>query len=312
MVLRRAASSPASAAGASRACRRRSSRSRTRATCWSAVQLPDGASLERTDAALDRGQRDRHGDAGRRPGRGASAGISVLDNNAIAGQRRRRLRDPQGLERARQGRRTCARSSSSMISASCRTLQDGRVLVAAAAADPGHRQCRRLHDAGRAARRQLRLRQAAERRRRRWSSNASTQSALPARDDARSAPARRSTASMSTASKARDAATCRSATCSRRSQTYLGSTYVNQFNKFGRTFQVYVQADAQYRAAARGHRASCTVRNSRGQDGAARRAGRRSSRRVGPAADQPLQSLSVRDDRRLAGAGLQLGRGAWR
>ena len=30
-------------------------------------------------------------------------------------------------------------------------------------------------------------------------------------------------------------------------QGYLGSTYVNQFNKFGRTFQVYVQADHPYR-----------------------------------------------------------------
>jgi HAE1 family hydrophobic/amphiphilic exporter-1 len=29
--------------------------------------------------------------------------------------------------------------------------------------------------------------------------------------------------------------------------TYLGSTYVNQINKFGRTFQVYVQADAKFR-----------------------------------------------------------------
>jgi HAE1 family hydrophobic/amphiphilic exporter-1 len=28
---------------------------------------------------------------------------------------------------------------------------------------------------------------------------------------------------------------------------YLGSTYVNQFNKFGRTFQVYIQADHQFR-----------------------------------------------------------------
>jgi hydrophobic/amphiphilic exporter-1 (mainly G- bacteria), HAE1 family len=30
-------------------------------------------------------------------------------------------------------------------------------------------------------------------------------------------------------------------------QTYLGSTYVNQFNRFGRTFQVYAQADHPYR-----------------------------------------------------------------
>src|SRR5262249_2109178 len=29
--------------------------------------------------------------------------------------------------------------------------------------------------------------------------------------------------------------------------SYLGSSYVNQFNKFGRTFQVYVQADSMYR-----------------------------------------------------------------
>lgn len=30
-------------------------------------------------------------------------------------------------------------------------------------------------------------------------------------------------------------------------QAYLGSYYVNQFNKFGRTFQVYIQADSKYR-----------------------------------------------------------------
>jgi hydrophobe/amphiphile efflux-1 (HAE1) family protein len=31
-------------------------------------------------------------------------------------------------------------------------------------------------------------------------------------------------------------------------QAYLGSTYVNDFNKFGRTFRVYAQAEAKYRA----------------------------------------------------------------
>ena len=30
-------------------------------------------------------------------------------------------------------------------------------------------------------------------------------------------------------------------------QAYLGSTYVNDFNRFGRTFRVYAQADAQFR-----------------------------------------------------------------
>ena len=33
--------------------------------------------------------------------------------------------------------------------------------------------------------------------------------------------------------------------------SYLGSTYVNQFNKFGRTFQVYAQADSQFRLTPR-------------------------------------------------------------
>ena len=28
---------------------------------------------------------------------------------------------------------------------------------------------------------------------------------------------------------------------------YLGASYVDQFNKFGRTFQIYVQADSQFR-----------------------------------------------------------------
>src|ERR1044072_8807942 len=31
-------------------------------------------------------------------------------------------------------------------------------------------------------------------------------------------------------------------------QIYLGSLYVNDFNRFGRTFQVIAQADAQFRA----------------------------------------------------------------
>ena len=34
--------------------------------------------------------------------------------------------------------------------------------------------------------------------------------------------------------------------------SYMGSTFVNQFNKFGRTFQVYVQADSQFRLTPRG------------------------------------------------------------
>jgi HAE1 family hydrophobic/amphiphilic exporter-1 len=44
---------------------------------------------------------------------------------------------------------------------------------------------------------------------------------------------------------------------------YLGSSYVNQFNKFGRVFQVYVQGDAQFRLTPEAI-ASLTVRNRNG------------------------------------------------
>ena len=45
--------------------------------------------------------------------------------------------------------------------------------------------------------------------------------------------------------------------------SYLGSSYVNQFTKFGRTFQVYTQADAQYRLSLRDIE-NLMVRNSQG------------------------------------------------
>jgi hydrophobic/amphiphilic exporter-1 (mainly G- bacteria), HAE1 family len=45
--------------------------------------------------------------------------------------------------------------------------------------------------------------------------------------------------------------------------SYLGSSYINQFNKFGRTFQVYAQADAQYRLTLRDIK-NLTVRNQNG------------------------------------------------
>ena len=48
-------------------------------------------------------------------------------------------------------------------------------------------------------------------------------------------------------------------------QTFLGSTYVVQFNKFGRTFQAYVQADAQVPPAGPEDITELTVRNSQGQ-----------------------------------------------
>ncbi len=69
--------------------------------------------------------------------------------------------------------------------------------------------------------------------------------------------------------------------------SYLGSTYVNQFNAFGRTFQVYVQADSSYRVrpsdierlyvrSQGGNRWSQSARSPR----CGRRRGRRSSRSI--------------------------------
>jgi hydrophobic/amphiphilic exporter-1 (mainly G- bacteria), HAE1 family len=45
--------------------------------------------------------------------------------------------------------------------------------------------------------------------------------------------------------------------------TYLGSSYVNQFNKFGRVFQVYAQADSEFRLTGRDI-ANMMVRNQNG------------------------------------------------
>jgi HAE1 family hydrophobic/amphiphilic exporter-1 len=45
--------------------------------------------------------------------------------------------------------------------------------------------------------------------------------------------------------------------------SYLGSSYVNQFDKFGHVFQVYVQADSKYRLTLRDI-ANMTVRNQNG------------------------------------------------
>ena len=60
----------------------------------------------------------------------------------------------------------------------------------------------------------------------------------------------------------------------------MGSSYVVQFNKFGRTFQVYVQADAQFRLR-RGHRQDQRAQPA-GRHGAARHARDRSRPTVGP------------------------------
>ena len=62
---------------------------------------------------------------------------------------------------------------------------------------------------------------------------------------------------------------------------YIGSSYVNQFNKFGRTFQVYVQADSKFRLLPARHREPLCAQPGQ-QDGAAGRPGDRYEPMVGP------------------------------
>ena len=72
-------------------------------------------------------------------------------------------------------------------------------------------------------------------------------------------------------------------------QVYLGSLYVNDFNRFGRTWQVNVQADADFRKQIEDLK-QLKVRNDAGRDGAARRAGQR-PRRERPGDDHALQHV---------------------
>ena len=123
---------------------------------------------------------------------------------------------------------------------------------AAAAADPGHWQRGRLHHADRASRRQLRPCQAA-RLGQRYGAGPPQRSRASSASRRRSAPMFRNTRSRSIARRCRTL----ELTTDQVFQTlagYLGSSYVSQFNKFGRVFQIYVQGDAQFRLVARGHR----------------------------------------------------------
>ena len=123
-----------------------------------AVQLPDGASLDRTQRVLDQVSEIAGKTPGRRSGDQHRRHIGARQLFEPR-QCRRRLSDPEGVERARPGpgsavavRRAEPEAGGDPGGADSRDP---------AAADPGHRQRRRLRHAGRAARRQFRLRQAA-------------------------------------------------------------------------------------------------------------------------------------------------------
>ena len=48
-------------------------------------------------------------------------------------------------------------------------------------------------------------------------------------------------------------------------QTFMGGYFVNYFNRFGRQWQVYLEAEDQYRARRGEHRASSTCATARGK-----------------------------------------------
>ncbi len=128
------------------------------------LQLPDGASLERTNAAMEEVSKIAM----------ATPGVDkvvALERHVgarqqlHAGQRRRRLRDPQGLGRAPQGAEPGPALDRRAYRSRAQDAAGRPRLPAGAARHPGRRQCRRLRAPGRAEGRQLRLRQAAERHR---------------------------------------------------------------------------------------------------------------------------------------------------
>ena len=93
-------------------------------------------------------------------------------------------------------------------------------------------------------------------------------------------------------------------------QTYLGSTYVNDFDFNNRAYRVYVQADKAYRSDPK----SLGQHYARTNGGemvplGKRRPGARNDRAAG---DQPLQPVPLGGDQRIGGARLQLRSGASR
>ena len=83
---------------------------------------------------------------------------------------------------------------------------------------------------------------------------------------------------------------------------YLGSTYVNQFNKFGRTFQVYVQADSPFRLQPAGHREALRCAASRGNMMSRWARWCRSRPTIGPSLISLYNLYPAATDRRQPGA----------
>ena len=108
-------------------------------------------------------------------------------------------------------------------------------------------------------------------------------------------------ASTSTARRRRSSA-CRSTTSSARSSGTLGTYYVNDFNKYGRTWQVLMSADPSYRNRP-DDIGGVYVRSRRRRHGAAQLA-RDRALQLGPRLARPLQQPAGGQDPRPGRAGL--------
>ena len=266
------------------------------------VQLPDGASLERTDRALAQVSEIAKATPGVENVITIS-GISVLDNNATlpsAGVAYVMLNDWSVREKAKgQDMLSLFRTLTAKLNA--------QVLEAATTVIPpppiqgiGNAGGFTMIDPGQG--RQRRFQQAAERHQHR-SSPMRRRSRCCRRCSPRSARRRRRSISTVDRNKAEKLGVTVGQVFSAL-EDYVGSSYVTQFNKFGQVFQVYVQAESRFRMRPK----TCSTSRS------GRRRARwcrsepwsRSRQYAGSLAHQPLQSLSGRDDLRPASARLQL------
>ena len=274
---------------ACRGCRPASCRSRTRAICWRPCSCPTAL---RWSAPSDVSTQVTE-IAGKAPG------VEQVDHHCRhlrarqqrdARQCRRRLSDARRTGARAARARICCRCSSALQREARRRSTEARMLVLPPPPIQGIGNAGGFTMQVAAARRQLRLPASCRPIANAIVGNAQTQSGL---QRVQTPVPRRRAAVRRRCRPRQGARRCmsRSTQVFSTLSSYLGSTYVNQFNKFGRTFQVYVQADSQLPPDAPTTSASCTVRNQQGDmiplgtlvthhaDGR-------------PVADHPLQSLS--------------------
>ncbi len=219
-----------------------------------AVQLPDGAALERTQAGARSGLGDRAQGSRRRSGAHHRRHFGARQQ-CDAGQCRRRLCGAQGLERARQ---ICSRFTAGCrrrSPTSTRAFWCCRRRRSRASATPAASPCR--SNCATAARISPSCRASPTRSSPMRSRRAQCSASRP-----RSAPWRRNCESRSIASRRRRCMS-RSIRCLRRSRPIWARLTSVQFNKFGRVFQVYAQADAPFRLRPRDIE-NLSVRNQQG------------------------------------------------